>query len=86
MKRKYIRKRFILGICAISLAFGMLAVDIIVLIDKLPKSMLLITIPTILILGKISKEMDHATLMIEFSQILNEVFGDDAFDEEDLDI
>ena len=86
MKRKYIRKRFIFGIYAILLALGMLAICIMVLIDKLPKSMLLITIPTILILGKISKEMDHATAMIEFSEILNEVFGDDTFDEEDLDI
>tara|TARA_R110000782_G_scaffold155458_1_gene247677 strand:- start:36 stop:290 length:255 start_codon:yes stop_codon:yes gene_type:complete len=70
MKRKYIIKRFILGICVILVIGGMLWLNYMVLIDRLSVGLLWVDIPAILILVKISNDMDQASALIAFLDIL----------------
>jgi|TARA_R110000744_G_scaffold207728_1_gene326424 hypothetical protein len=70
MRRIYVIKRFILGICAILVVGGMLWLNYMVLIDRLSVGLLWVDIPAILILVKISNDMDQASALIAFLDIL----------------
>lgn len=70
MKRKYVIKRFLFGLLAILVAGSMLWIDYLVLIDRLPVGFLWITIPAVLMLARISKDMDILSVVIEFAKEL----------------
>ena len=78
MKRKYIIKRFILGLYAILVIGGMLWLNYMVLIDRLPVGLLWVDIPAILILVKVSNDMDQASELIAFLDILEKKNKEDS--------
>ena len=78
MKRKYIIKRFILGICVILVIGGVLWLNYMVLIDRLPVGLLWVDIPAILILVKVSNDMDQASELIAFLDILEKKNKEDS--------
>ena len=68
MKKKYVIKRFLFGIFAILVAGLMIWIDYLVLVDQLPVGFLWITIPAVLMLIRISKDMDILSAVIEFTK------------------
>ena len=78
MKRKYIIKRFILGICVILVIGGVLWLNYMVLIDRLPIAILWTDIPAILALVKMSNDMDQASELIAFLDILEKKDKEDS--------
>ncbi|MDC1282452.1 hypothetical protein N8Z10_00710 [bacterium] len=70
MKRKYIIKRFILGICVILVIGVMLWFNYLVLIDRIPAVILWTDIPAILVLAKMSDDMDQASEWIAFLDMM----------------
>ena len=70
MKRKYIIKRFILGICVILVIGVMLFLNYLVLIDRIPAVVLWADIPAILVLAKMSDDMDQASEWIAFLDMM----------------
>jgi hypothetical protein len=70
MKRKYIIKRFILGICVILVIGVMLWLNYLVLIDRIPAVILWTDIPVILLLAKMSDDMDQASEWIAFLDMM----------------
>ena len=72
MKRKFVIRRFLFGLLAILVAGSMLWIDYLVLIDRLPVGFLWITIPAVLMLARISKDMDILSTVIEFAKELEE--------------
>ena len=70
MKRKFVIRRFLFGLLAILIAGSMLWIDYLVLVDRLPVGFLWITIPAVLMLARISKDMDILSTVIEFAKEL----------------
>ena len=70
MKRKFVIRRFLFGVLAILIAGSVLWIDYLVLVDRLPVGFLWITIPAVLMLARISKDMDILSTVIEFAKEL----------------
>lgn len=68
MKRKYVIRRFLFGLLAILIAGSLVWIDYLVLIDRLSVGFLWVTLPAILLLGRISKDMDILSVVIELTK------------------
>ena len=68
MKRKYVIRRFLFGLLAILIAGSLVWIDYLVLVDRLPVGFLWVTLPAILMLGRISKDMDILSAVIELTK------------------
>ena len=68
MKRKYVIRRFLFGLLAILIAGSLVWIDYLVLIDRLSVGFLWVTLPAILLLGRISKDMDILSAVIELAK------------------
>jgi len=70
MKRKFVIRRFLFGLLAILVAGLTLWIYYLVLVDILQVGFLWITIPAVLMLARISKDMDILSAVIEFTKEL----------------